>query len=196
MTSRERWTVYPLLFLALGISLKTKVSPTLKVPFVECEYLEVTHQLHAPLARCNQLSAAQLECQDLAVLGSGGKNRVRMGTGTNGTGRIEVYGKKDKAIVAIGSDDAGRTGAVDTMTSEGVPQVSIRSSEIGGTVTTADTKSRKLVELRHDEKGSGYVFTFDVNRVPHVLLGPAIRLLEPKQKVESPKTKDESKKEG
>jgi len=39
MTDRERWTVYPLLFLALGISLKDKLSPSIDTERVVCKTL-------------------------------------------------------------------------------------------------------------------------------------------------------------
>ncbi len=45
MSSRERWTVYPLLFLTLGIALKDKVTRSLDTDQVVCHRLFVTDQL-------------------------------------------------------------------------------------------------------------------------------------------------------
>ena len=39
MTDRERWTVYPLLFLALGISLKDKLARSVETDRIECKTL-------------------------------------------------------------------------------------------------------------------------------------------------------------
>jgi hypothetical protein len=48
MTSRERWTVYPLLFLTMGISLKDKVAKLVNVDHVICKTLEVTDSQGKP----------------------------------------------------------------------------------------------------------------------------------------------------
>jgi len=45
MSSRERWTVYPLLFLTLGIALKDKVTRIVNTDQLECHRLLVTDQL-------------------------------------------------------------------------------------------------------------------------------------------------------
>ena len=50
MTSRERWTVYPLLFLALGLAVRAAVL--------------TDERLAAPLAR---FEAEQVECRSLLV---------------------------------------------------------------------------------------------------------------------------------
>lgn len=39
MSNRERWIIYPLLFLALGTSLKSKITRTLTVDEVRCRTL-------------------------------------------------------------------------------------------------------------------------------------------------------------
>ncbi len=42
MSSRERWVVYPLLFLTLGIALKDKITREVSVRTLQCESLLVT----------------------------------------------------------------------------------------------------------------------------------------------------------
>ena len=42
MSSRERWVVYPLLFLTLGIALKDKITREVSVKRLQCESLLVT----------------------------------------------------------------------------------------------------------------------------------------------------------
>jgi hypothetical protein len=44
MSPRERWTVYPLLFLTLGIALKDKIVKLVNVDRVACKTLVVTDQ--------------------------------------------------------------------------------------------------------------------------------------------------------
>jgi hypothetical protein len=48
MSSRERWTVYPLLFLALGIALKDKVTKNIATDHVSCKSLYVTDRQGIP----------------------------------------------------------------------------------------------------------------------------------------------------
>ena len=50
MSSRERWTVYPLLFLTLGIALKDKVTRSVDTDLVVCQRLFVTDQLGKDVA--------------------------------------------------------------------------------------------------------------------------------------------------
>jgi hypothetical protein len=45
MSSRERWTVYPLLFLTLGIALKDKVTRIVNTEQVNCRRVVVADQL-------------------------------------------------------------------------------------------------------------------------------------------------------
>ncbi len=44
MSNRERWTVYPLIFLTLGIALKDKLVKLVNVDLVACKRLVVTDQ--------------------------------------------------------------------------------------------------------------------------------------------------------
>ena len=48
MSSRERWTIYPLLFLALGIAMKDKVTKSVTADSVSCKMLTVTDRQGAP----------------------------------------------------------------------------------------------------------------------------------------------------
>jgi len=44
MTDRERWTVYPLLFLTLGVAMRDKIFNLVEVDNVQCKQLIVTDQ--------------------------------------------------------------------------------------------------------------------------------------------------------
>jgi hypothetical protein len=44
MSERERWIVYPLLFLALGASLRDKFSPLTSSKIIECQELRVVEE--------------------------------------------------------------------------------------------------------------------------------------------------------
>ena len=51
MNSRERWTVYPLIFLALGVALRDKVTSTLDLRTITCE--ELTIRSHDDIKRAS-----------------------------------------------------------------------------------------------------------------------------------------------
>src|SRR5689334_18593989 len=83
MTDRERWTVYPLLFLALGVSLKDKMLRSVN-----------TDEVHAKKVVCSELLVAgqdgvvdvraaggNLQARSLVVADAAGKQRVNIGAG-------------------------------------------------------------------------------------------------------------------
>ena len=85
MTSRERWTVYPLLFLALGLAVRSIVVPS-------GEFLA---------ARVDDLECIRLTCGEIVVVDDEGTILVHIGkeaaadgeaAGAAGGGRIELHG--------------------------------------------------------------------------------------------------------
>ena len=62
MTTRERWIVYPLLFLSLGIALRDKVIP----PMHTTSFAVTAHKIEADTIRCNTLQAGQAEFNSMA----------------------------------------------------------------------------------------------------------------------------------
>jgi hypothetical protein len=78
MTDRERWTVYPLLFLALGISVKDKLEKEKKI------------------------NVDQVRCNSLVVTDRGsGKDRVTIGSSPAG-GIMQVQGDHDVRSILLG----------------------------------------------------------------------------------------------
>jgi hypothetical protein len=63
MTTRERWIVYPLLLLSLGIALRDKVVP----PMHTTTFAVTAHKIEADTIRCNTLQAGQAEFQTMAA---------------------------------------------------------------------------------------------------------------------------------
>ena len=63
MTSRERWTVYPLLFLSLGLAVRAIVVPS-------GEFLA---------ARVDDLECIRLSCEEIVVVGEEGEVLVHIG---------------------------------------------------------------------------------------------------------------------
>ncbi len=134
MSVNERWVVYPLLFLSLGVALRDKV-----IPRVELE------ELTANQVRCNRLSVAEADCSALHVAGPQGNGGVRLGVLPDGTGRIEVHNGSDHALVALGSGPSGYAGTVTTFDVERNPQVRLLATESGGALATFDREGNVLL---------------------------------------------------
>lgn len=83
MTSRERWTVYPLLFLAIGLALRANVLPPEQV---------------------GDLDITRLTCRELVVVDDRGNPFVRTGRDSaDGGGRIELFDSGRRLAVVIGA---------------------------------------------------------------------------------------------
>ena len=69
MSTRERWVVYPLLFLTLGTVMRDKFVPQtfLEVDSLHCNQLDVRKVIH-----CGQLHARKVDCHEITVTESTG----------------------------------------------------------------------------------------------------------------------------
>ncbi len=99
MTDRERWTVYPLLFLALSMSLKDKLTRFVSTDTVECktlvcEKLEVKGTEGNPSVTMmqGQLQAKNLFCQSLVATDESGKRQQIVIASTSEGGIVRTYG--------------------------------------------------------------------------------------------------------
>jgi hypothetical protein len=107
MTTKERWTVYPLLLLAIGLALRS----------------ELTGQPDRNLAT---ISAEAIVCQELAILGDpveeGQTPPIIVHAGRvqgGGGGRIEIRDARGIDSVAIGTSAESRSGSVDFFDEKG-----------------------------------------------------------------------------
>lgn len=142
MTTRERWVVYPLLFLTLGITLRDKVAPP-------------NPRFMRPGMNAQQVRCVRLQCQDLSITGPNGENRVRVGITPNQAGQIEIYGSDQTMVMVAGADNTGRTGRLQTLAADQTPQVSLHSTDRGGQVATYDRDDKTRVVLGYDSMGPG-----------------------------------------
>jgi len=126
MTNHERWIIYPLLFLTLGIAMRDKVIPP----------RATARRLEADLVRCNRLEAGQARFQAVSVARPGGAEAVRLGALPGRGGRLEVRSAEGKTVVLAGTDRTGKSGMVETLDADGTPQVQLLSTPSGGVVTT------------------------------------------------------------
>ena len=127
MSTRERWIVYPLLFLTLGIALRNKILPptrfggmetTLKAGEIDVRRIRCG-ELQAGRAIFNRLEAGRSECRELIVVGPAGR----------------------PAIIAY-ADPKTHNGAIETFSATGKPLVLLRSTDAGGLVVTLNPSGR------------------------------------------------------
>lgn len=95
MSTRERWIVYPLLFMTLGIALKDKI--------------------------VRRLSTDQVECRALIVTDGRGHERVIVGSNSDG-GLVHTRSARNGVDVSVGHFDVyQRAGLLITPTNSSVP---------------------------------------------------------------------------
>jgi hypothetical protein len=100
MTSRERRTVYPLLFLAIGLAIRPG----------ESEF-EINTEV---------LSSSQVRCREILVESDNGTVLLHMGRVVDGGGgRIEVKDSSGENTVAIGARPGESFGRVEFFDDEG-----------------------------------------------------------------------------
>jgi hypothetical protein len=100
MTERERWTVYPLLFLALGIAVKDKVVNQLSISNVRCrtvvcEALQVDDPQGGDRVIIN---AGNVRCQNLVAA-----RAVASGGNVQGENVVAVNNVQGQNVVATGN---------------------------------------------------------------------------------------------
>lgn len=106
MTSRERWTVYPLLLLAIGLAVRGAVAPPDRLDQMRIDTLEARHVF----------------CEGLVVTGSDGRDLVHVGRVVRGGGgRIEIRDADGIDAIAIGTRPDDRRGVVEFFDERGEP---------------------------------------------------------------------------
>jgi hypothetical protein len=111
MSDRERWIVYPLLFMTLGIALRDKVVPP---SFLGDNSMRlVAGETSSRGIRCGEMRANHIVCDRLDV--------------TNG----------ERPVVVLGTDSSTRGGIVETFSNQGAPQVRLLPTDAGGIVYTS-----------------------------------------------------------
>ncbi len=116
MTDRERWTVYPLLFLVLGIALKDKLFKQVNTDEIFCKKIIITDREGRPqvfagtTAAGGQMNADELFRKKIVVTDrvlvtdSKGQAQVVLGT-TPGGGIARLHGNHHELNVLVGHAD-------------------------------------------------------------------------------------------
>ena len=87
MSDRERWVVYPLLFLAIGLGLRNDAMQDQK--------------------NTNPAEVDSLRCKTLEVLDAAGKPKIKLGISEAGTGVIETAAANGAVMTELGTGPSG-----------------------------------------------------------------------------------------
>jgi hypothetical protein len=180
MSDRERWIVYPLLFLTLGVALRNQFLPTKRFGAVDLKAGELTAQV----IRCNTLEVGRLRVREE---GTFQKNLIfqRAEGKFLRTGRAEshiaacstwyVVDEKGKNLIVAGKNSHTRSGFLQTFSSQGIPLVLISANASGGAVSALGNHGKTLVALGHEGRNFGVYGQFP-QLGPPFLLTPRVRL--------------------
>jgi hypothetical protein len=111
MTSRERWTVYPLLLLAIGLAMRAVAVPA------------------DPLI-AGTVEASRLVCREIVIQSADGTLLVHMGQVVGaGGGRIEIKDDTGTDAIAVGTGADDRAGRIEYFDELGAMQGSLTAKE-------------------------------------------------------------------
>ncbi len=151
MSSRERWIVYPLLFLTLGIVMRDKVWPQshFQAIGVTAENVDAYREISARTIRCSRLEVGQVQCRELSVGAGKGNDAIRLGVAADGDGLLQLAGKNGRPVVILGADESGETGMIELLDANSQPQVQLYSTSSGGKVKVVADPPAPSVTLGH-----------------------------------------------
>jgi hypothetical protein len=181
MSDRERWIVYPLLFLTLGIALRNQFFPTRQFGAFNLRAGEVTAQS----IRCNQLVVNQeAECREVLKFKNAAGDSVKTGTAESShslTGLAEcrilqVVSQEGKPMVVAGEDPNSKSGVLQTQDSRGQKLVQLRAIENGGMVAAYSQGEKVLVAIGSADQNPGVYVQYPKLGSPAFLLTPKVRL--------------------
>lgn len=194
MTDRERWTIYPLLFLSLALSLRDKLLPPAvhDLSEVRCRRLEVVGADKQPRFEVGvtdkgfgllQILNAQgkpgvvmtggagaAASPLIELVGADDEPRLVMSLAPNQSGNIEVRRGDAQPVIVLGAQGTGNAGAITTYADDMTPQVIISSVENNGLFGTVGAAKKKLVELTTDANGTGVLITYAGDNARQVVL--------------------------
>jgi len=165
MTDRERWIVYPLVFLTLGIALRNQFLPTRRFGAVDLQAGEISAQkiicndlVVRQTGACNQLQSEQFQFNE--ALGKhirtlGLTECVQLKAGEAEFGAMLILNAQGKKVVLAGFDKNTQSGVIQTMTSSGLPLVQLRTTDRGGAVTAVGLGGKVLVEMGQEGQNFG-----------------------------------------
>jgi hypothetical protein len=105
MSTRERWIVYPLLFLTLGIAIRDKFLPP---RILRVQNLLAYEAIAAPIMQSGNIKSNLCECRDFTVFDPSGRPVVKAAAGSNPEGGIfGTFSPDGKALIKLVATEAG-----------------------------------------------------------------------------------------
>jgi len=165
MTDRERWIIYPLVFLTLGIALRNQFLPTRRFEAVDLKAGEISAQkiicndlVVRQTGACNQLQSEQFQFNE--ALGKhirtlGLTECVQLNAGEAEFGKMLIVNAQGKPVVLAGADKNTQSGIIQTMTSNGMPLVQLHATDTGGAVTAVELGGKILLEMGQEGQNLG-----------------------------------------
>ena len=116
MTTRERWTVYPLLFLAIGLALRGAA------PATDAD----------GTVRVGAIDAVSVACRELRVETDDGTTLVHVGrVRGGGGGRIEIRDAQGRESVAVGTRPGRPEGGIEFFEPDGRESARLTTTGLG-----------------------------------------------------------------
>ena len=146
MSTRERWIVYPLLLLTLGIVIRDKILPQghfqaneVAAGRIHCGQLQVDQIVEGIAVRNlrggEEFAAGKIHCTQLQV------DRVITAGGLAARGiqcgELVITGQDGRPTVVAGTDPKTKGGLITTLSPAGAPLVLLQPTDSGGVVRAA-----------------------------------------------------------
>jgi hypothetical protein len=206
MSTRERWIVYPLLFLTLGIAMRNQFLPTNVFKAMD---------LRANDIKVNEFTAHTILCDGLVVRDKASCSRIEYKSAVgeqmaiNGFlkslqfrsteaefGKLAITDEQGQPVVAMQQDQNTKAGVIQTMLANGAPQVQIYSNGSGGIVNTIGHSGQVLVAMGHDGENFGVFAQFpQTGRPQFPITTPSRFQSQPLLPKSTPNTQPEEKKD-
>lgn len=164
MTDRERWTIYPLLFLALGIAVKDKLFHEVK-----------TDNVFSKKLQCNSLIVTDQQGSEQVLITatpSGGLVRTR--------GAMAIVDQTGREQVLLSSTSNGgfirSRGTLAVTDRDGLEQVQVSIGPAGGQIQTHGTHNGLITLLGYTDQFGGLMFLDERGALrPGSVLVPAVK---------------------
>ena len=182
MSTRERWIVYPLLFLTLGIAMRNQFIPTNIFKAMDLRANDIkANALTAETIRCNNLELmGKVSCSEIEfkralgdqMIVNGFLKSLQFRSAEAEFGKLAVTDEQGKPVIVMLEDPNTKSGAIQTMNANGAPQVQIHSNDSGGIVTAIGHLGQVLVAMGHEGKVFGVFGQYPQQGPPFLLTSP------------------------
>jgi hypothetical protein len=144
MSTRERWIVYPLLFLTLGIVMRDKVFPQRHFSDVSAERIHCGQLQVEQVASAGGIAVRRLQCSDEMAAGKIRCGQLQVDGGV-AAGGFAVRSDQPNGLptVLIGTEARTHGGIIQTMSSAGAPLVLLQPTDSGGVVRASQVVQGK-----------------------------------------------------